>query len=158
MVLCTGCSVKDIIESEVDEFDTVAHQNKHCVETAEKVYDAIKERDAQKLKDTLCKKVMDKKTLDDDIQSLFDFVSGDIESYRYITDPATSEEIRDGEIVRLNGYPTIKDVKTSDGTVYNITVWVVLIYTDEDWEGVTKVSIRKEGSDKYRKVGMEFDY
>ncbi|MBO6141624.1 MAG: DUF5104 domain-containing protein [Ruminococcus sp.] len=165
MLISTGCSVKDVVdsgkdvlESEADEFNKVAHQNKICVETAEKVYNAIKDHDADTIKEMFCQKVKDENNLDTGVERLLNFIKGDIQSYERITDPATGESIRDGEIERLNGCPIIKNVTASDGNVYEIAVWIVLIYKDEQWEGVTQIGIYKNDSDAYCCIGQKLNY
>ncbi|MBR1751725.1 MAG: DUF5104 domain-containing protein [Ruminococcus sp.] len=165
MLVCSGCSDnnisdsgKDALVSETDEYYKKAHQEKLCFETCEKVYNALKDHDADTLKEMFCQKVKDENNLDVGVETLLDFISGDIVSYERISSPATSERVRDGKTERLNGVSTIKNVTASDGNVYDINVSIVLIYKEKQWEGVTQIGIYQKDSDAYCCKGQEFVY
>ncbi|MCR5817268.1 MAG: DUF5104 domain-containing protein [Ruminococcus sp.] len=166
MSLCAGCGVVDKIKetvglsslsSDTDEYK-IKNQNKLCIKAAEDAFEAIKKHDTQALKAMFCQKTTNSGNLDEEIEKMYEFFDGEVESYDRISDPETGESTIDGVVERLNGNPYIKAVKTSNGHEYDICVQVVLIYKDAEWEGITQLGIHDKANDGYLRVGKAFEY
>lgn len=155
MVSCVSISSCSIIS---EEQKTELNQNKICIEICEEVFEYIKDHDTEKLLKTFSQKAANTHDLEKEIESMYEFIEGDFESYESISDPATGESVRDGKIVRLNGDPWIRGVKTTTGREYIVLVEIVLIYEDEDCEGVAQIGINDVETKERIGVGEPFKY
>ena len=161
----SGCGIIDKLSSDTEKTKSensteyiVKNQNKLCTETAEKVFDSLKDHDTEALMSMFCQKVKNKSNFEQELAKMYDFFDGEIVSYQWISDPETGELTSNGEVERLNGNPYLKTVKTSTGHEYDICVQIVLIYKDTEWEGVTQLGIHDKQTDGYLRVGIAFDY
>lgn len=137
---------------------TAISQDKICQETCEEVFEYIKDHDTENLIELFSEESAEKHDLEKEIEEMYDFIDGNLDSYESISDPATGESVRDGKIVRLNGSPWIKGVKTTTGHEYIILVEIVLIYEDKNYEGVAQIGINDVNTEERLGIGEPFVY
>ncbi len=140
----------------------VLNQGKIFKEDAEGVYSAFRDRDTEELEDMFCEKAAKDQDLRMEIESIFDFIDGNIISYEKFFCSGESTSVEDGKTIRLNGEPNLMNVKTDSGALYRIQFSDILIYdADPTWVGIAEIAVTRIENDSYTdsfKIGVPFDY
>ena len=128
------------------------------VQKAEVVFDALKEKNTEKVISMFCQKSQDSHDLKSEIEDVYDFLDGNLVSYENISGGSGGETFESGIKVRANSCPEITGVITDTEHEYTIYVQIVSVYSDDsEWEGVTLITIFDENDDTiYKQIGEGF--
>jgi len=149
LILLCGCKAADTLWSAADGLILQKKAEKLC----EKVYECFAARDADALEELFCEKTKNTHDLSDEIARAFEFISGNIVSYKSLDGNARYHfyDLKNNVIVRN----TIRTIKTDNGGEYSITVSFNLRYADSDYVGVQKLAIAE--NEDFFTVGELFE-
>ena len=145
MAAVQGCGP---LPSRVDMLNALAaKEQKENLETSKNLLDCFSSKNAEGLKELLCKRTRDLADIDDQILASFDFFSGSVVSFDENKLSGTEDSsIRKGKTTRLVRSWNIYDITTDTGDIYEIYVHKYYIWLDDiSREGISQVSIYSSG-------------
>ncbi len=118
------------------------------------VMSCIENDNSEALKEMFCKKVLDAyPNIYDDIERFFEFIDGNIVSYKK---PIYSEDgsKKDGEWIKYRSDPQIYGIITDTNKEYNLIYYNILVCKDDpDRIGISEMVITEEDTNLSCKIG-----
>lgn len=107
------------------------------------------EEDTEALKNLFCDKVRSSPDLDKEIKEAMNFYSGESVSHDSI-DVGGGTTVRDGNIVKFDVVPCVRNIITSSDEKYKISIHSYIIYEEsKDSVGITYISVYGDDGTKY---------
>ena len=150
LLVLSGCSsIHPWIESRLKELnESFPSETKEKLEMSREILRCFNEDDMEGLKTMFCTKTQGLDDIDEQIESGFDIIDGNIVSFNEDNVAGSEgESISDGEAMRLDRLWSIKNITTNTSKSYEIWVNINLIYEDDkDREGITQLKIITDDS------------
>ena len=145
MAVVQGCG---LLPSRMEILNALAsEEQKENLETSKNLLNCFSNKNAESLKELLCKRTQDLVDIDMQILAGFDFFSGRVVSFdenQLSSTESSSEE--NGKITRLERAWSIHDITTDTGDIYEIYVHKYYVWLDDNSrEGISQVSISGSG-------------
>ena len=145
MAVVQGCG---LLPSCMETLNALAaKEQKENLETTKNLLDCFSNKNAEGLKELLCKRTQDLVDIDEQILAGFDFFSGRVVSFdeKQLSDTGSSSE-ENGKITRLERSWSIHDITTDTGDIYEIYVHKYYVWLDDNSrEGISQISISGSG-------------
>ena len=145
--ILSGCQFIDnavgMLVAKLDSAAPVRQQATEAkTEVSQKIIDSFNKKDDEGIVNLLCKKTQEMADIREQVQSGFDFISGNIVSYEVIYEDNFSGYSKEhGKTVKYENTWIIKNITTDTGDVYEFQIHMFVLDTDKNREGVSNIYI-----------------
>ena len=130
LTACTGCVENTNVKSgnRRSQDRSLINMTDEQVETVDRLMGYFISKDNESLKSMFCEIIRTTGSIDEQIQSAFEFFDSEIVSYSGIQGGAINKATERGKIIRLAFSPTIRNIETNLGTSYEVKVYSYVVY------------------------------